>query len=182
MSSRSSSQQRSLRESNNGHIISWWESYLKAILAISLFGGQITFTVIVSAIADPASLNRSGPTAFSMETVRLFVAIAWMLFTITLGMAAIVTILISDTNIKQELLERWKNRRRSVLIAHSVLTLLLNGLPLTAFLFLALAAVAYVPVVGLVTLGITGGFTIAAGILWCIMDERGGRLWTGRSS
>jgi hypothetical protein len=156
--------------SHEGGCVSWWEGYLNAILGISLFGGQITFTVILSEIADPATLHANKTALFSKETARLFVAISWMLFTITLGLAAVIRILISDVNLKEAANKGFKNGSRWIRLAHSLLTLFLNGLPIAAFLFLALAVVAYVPIVGWITLGLISFFLIAAGGCWWWLD------------
>ena len=93
-----------------------------------------------------------------------------MLFTITLGLAAIIRIVISDVSMREAAKERLRNGPKRVWLVHGLLTLFLNGLPLTAFLFLALAVVAYVPIVGWVTFGITAFFVVIAVVLWWYMD------------
>jgi len=158
-------------ETYEERLLSWWEGYLKAILAISLFGGQITFTVILSEIADPAQLHANKNAAtFDRETTRLFVAISWMLFTVTLGLAAALRILLSDVQIKGAAREGLRDRSRRIQLTHSLLTLFLNGLPLAAFLFLALAVVAYVPIVGWITVGFIAFFIVVAAVFWWLID------------
>ncbi|SPO06805.1 uncharacterized protein DNG_09499 [Cephalotrichum gorgonifer] len=41
--------------------VQWWENYLATLIAISTFGGSITFSLIISDIANPARLNPEDP-------------------------------------------------------------------------------------------------------------------------
>jgi hypothetical protein len=160
---------------NAERVFNWLDGYLKALIAISVFGGQITFTVIVSEIADPAALSSTSTDAktnsfFGMETVRMFVALSWLFFMVELGIAALVKILLMDENMKVLTRTYAARRKKSFLYIYSGLTFLLNGLPLVAFLFLALAVAAYVPVVGWIGVGLISLFTIAVFLLWAMFD------------
>ena len=149
-------------ESFETRIINWLDGYLKAMLAISLFGGQITFTVILSDIFDPATLTSPYRSSFPKETVRIFVSLSWMFFTIALGLSAIATILLSDSAIQKEAAKPVKGM--------SGILLVLNILPMGAFLFLALAVTAYVPVVGWIVLAFVALGLVIAFLLWWAMD------------
>jgi hypothetical protein len=70
----------------------WFDNYLKVIIGVAVLGAQITFTLIVTDIADPASLGNATP-AFDKETTRLIIAISWLFFTCTLGVAVITSLL-----------------------------------------------------------------------------------------
>ena len=59
--------------------------YIKAIFAVGLFGGQISFSVLVTDIADPSELPSSYRSSFSKETGRLFLALSWTCFSFALG-------------------------------------------------------------------------------------------------
>jgi hypothetical protein len=143
---------------------SWFDDYLKAIIGIAVLGGQITFTLIVSDIADPTKLNPSvsddGTAAvFQRETVRLLIALSWLFFTFTLGFAVLTSLLFSG------------NRRGSLAARLGgafdlTMTFLLNFLPIGAFLLLSLAAAAYVPVVGWIGVAFTSLFALCVLFFW----------------
>jgi hypothetical protein len=132
---------------------SWFDDYLKAVIAIAVLGGQITFTLIVSDIADPENLDNGTAAVFKMETVRLLIAISWLFFTCTLGVAVIINLLfIGDSRLGG--------------IWGRVVTFLLNFLPIGAFLLLSLATAAYVPIVGWLGAGFISLFTLAVLYFW----------------
>jgi hypothetical protein len=156
-------------------VLNWLDGYLKAVIAISVFGGQITFTVIVSEIADPAAPSPTSTDAqtnrlFGMETVRMFVALSWLFFMVELGIAALVKILLMDETMKSAARTYFAHRKRNFLYIYSGITFLLNGLPLVAFLFLALAVAAYVPVVGWIGVGLISLFALVVFVLWAKLD------------
>ncbi|KAL9622225.1 MAG: hypothetical protein Q9160_003408 [Pyrenula sp. 1 TL-2023] len=136
---------------------SWFSDYLTSVVAIAVLGGQITFTVIVSDIADPRASNTAP--VFDKETVRLLIAISWLFFTCTLGLAVITKLLFSGD---------YRGARAPKLngLFGWTVTFLLNFLPIGAFLLLALAAAAYVPVVGWFGTGFVSLFTLAVSFFW----------------
>lgn len=154
------------REQNReGDFWSWFDDYLKAVIGIAVFGGQITFTVIVSDIADPARLSPSSSddvessAIFARETVRLFIALSWLFFTLTLGFGVLTSLLFSGD-------------RRGALAPslgnnfYLVMTFLLNFLPIGAFFLLSLATVAYVPVVGYIGIAFISLFALSVLFFW----------------
>ncbi len=162
---------------------SWFNEYLNAIIGIAALGGQITFTVIVSDIADPSTLGSSssspGPdeptpsnstaVLFPKEKVRFFIALSWLFFTATLGLAVVAKVLFTTSPQPGSI----NAGRSAVLVSkiYSGLTLLLNMLPIAAFLLLALAAAAYVPVVGWVGVALIGFFAVLVLVLWYRLDS-----------
>ncbi|KAM7215689.1 hypothetical protein V8F06_008980 [Rhypophila decipiens] len=153
---------------------SWFSEYLNAIIGIAALGGQITFTVIVSDIADPATLGTStssdgtppGDVIFPKEKVRFFIALSWLFFTATLGLAVVAKILFANgPGPNCSIIGR-----SSFSWVYGALTLLLNALPIAAFLLLALATSAYVPVVGWVGVAFISLFGIAVLVLWSVLD------------
>jgi len=111
----------------------WLDGYLKGIIGISVFGGQITFTVLVSEIADPAETARPGaatdgegftPT-FRKETVRTFIGISWLLFTVSLGISVFLKMVLSDRKGRDWLVLKLGGRG-SFDRLYSAVTLLLN--------------------------------------------------------
>ena len=142
---------------------SWFDDYLKAIIGIAVLGGQITFTLIVSDIADPATLKltsnteENSHTTFQKETVRLFIALSWLFFTLTLGLDVLTNLLFSGDR-------RGALAPRVNSFFLNVVTFFLNCLPIAAFLLLSLAAAAYVPVVGWIGVGFISVFALL--VLW----------------
>ena len=142
------------------------DGYLKGIIGISILGGQITFTVLVSDIADPAEIVRS-PT-FPKETVRNFIGISWLLFVVLLGISVFLAILLADRRERDWLLRTLGPRRfRSV---YSAVTFFLNILSVAPFLFLALAITAYLPVVGWIGTAFVSILTVVVGVTWRVLD------------
>jgi hypothetical protein len=144
------------------------DRYLSGHIATGVFGSQITFTIVISEIADPAA-STVGPTSkflFGKETVRLFVALSWLLFTIELGIAALGKVLLMDNAIRHAMRDLFKHKERAMVYVYYGLSFVMNGLPLVAFLFLALAVAAYLPVVGLIGVGMISLFILLVFVLW----------------
>lgn len=142
----------------------WFEDYLKAIIGIAVFGGQITFTLIVSDIADPMRLNTSNtddatPSVFNKERVRLCIALSWLFFTLTLGFGVLTHLLFTGRR-------RGSLAPRIESVFYLVMTFLLNFLPIGAFLLLSLATAAYVPVVGWIGVAFTSIFALLVLFFW----------------
>jgi hypothetical protein len=158
---------------NSGDLgLNWLDRYLNGHIATGVFGGQITFIVVISEIADPAA-SRVGPTStflFGKDTVRLFVALSWLLFMMELGIAALGKVLLMDDRIKHAMKNYFERKGRAMGYVYSVFSFVMNGLPLVAFLFLALAVTAYVPVVGLIGVGMISLFTFLVFVLWAMIE------------
>jgi len=148
------------------HFWSWFERYLAAIFGIAVLGGQITFTLIVSDIADPATLFNDREPAFSKEEVRFLIAISWLFFTCTLAVAVMVALLFdggSSTSSRDSWAYRIRNFQRLFGI---VVTFFLNFFLIGAFLMLCLATSAYVPIVGWLGTGFVGLFGLVVFCFW----------------
>ncbi|KAK1758026.1 hypothetical protein QBC47DRAFT_357926 [Echria macrotheca] len=151
--------------------LAWFSEYLNAIIGIAALGGQITFTVIVSDIADPSILGNNAPddaprtVLFDKERVRLLIALSWLFFTTTLGLAVVAKILFANSPPPDSAEGRVAFGRM-----YTALTFLLNGIPVAAFLLLALATVAYVPVVGWIGVAVISLFGLFVGFLWFVLD------------
>lgn len=151
---------------------SWFNEYLNAIIGIAVLGGQITFTVIVSDIADPSTLgdppfDAQVSVLFSKEKVRFFVALSWLFFTASLGLAVVAKVLFANGPLSGT----GRLGSRAFNTIYGVLTLLLNALPIAAFLLLALAIAAYVPAVGWVGVTIIAIFGLFVLLLWFVLDS-----------
>ncbi|RAK81454.1 uncharacterized protein BO72DRAFT_492282 [Aspergillus fijiensis CBS 313.89] len=120
-----------------------FQSFLSFIVGISIFGASI-FATIIGQLQDPRQLN---PHAyFSMQTVRVFVAIAWLLFIAALGVAGFSSsVLILEQERNANLTGDWRRRWNKPGL---VVSLMLQILVIGAFLFLSLGLVAYTAAVG----------------------------------
>lgn len=149
----------------------WFDGYLTAIISTAVLGGQVTFTVIVGDISDPATLGRHGPDAgppkvFSRETVRFLVALSWLFFVSALGLAIVAKLVFCNVPfVGADGLKPGPSS--SVLI---ILTLALNGLSVAAFLLLSVAVTAYVPIVGWMGVVLLSLYFVGVLWLWLIMN------------
>jgi hypothetical protein len=152
-------------------VVKWFESFLPATIGIATVGSSITFTIIVSQLQDPARLDPSDPaavtpTVFHRETVRTFLATSWLLFVIALGFASFAALLLNFH--RKEVKVGFSPSRKNLgyEIAGLLVSFILEALLLGAFLFLALALVAYSEIVGWIAVGFTGAFALVGLGLW----------------
>ncbi|KAK3361619.1 hypothetical protein B0T24DRAFT_684651 [Lasiosphaeria ovina] len=148
----------------------WLDGYLNGIIGIAILGSQITFTVLVSEIADPAAVLQPATPAFGRETVRAFIGVSWLLFIASLGISSFTKVVLSDPNERAWLIARMGVRRFRSL--YSVLTLVLDALSVVPFLFLALATTAYLPVIGWIGTAFVSLFSLVVAVSWFLLDWR----------
>jgi hypothetical protein len=140
-------------------VLSWWDSFSKAVIGISTFGASITFSVILSSLPDPVDIRSTSTskisrnTKFGRETVRKFLSISWLMFVLALGFAIV----------SQLMLRKASGYGKGL----KLLQVVLNWLILGAFMFLSLAVAAYVPEVGWVGVGFISFFALLVSVLWC---------------
>ncbi|KAL2125868.1 hypothetical protein VTI74DRAFT_2429 [Chaetomium olivicolor] len=135
----------------------WLKAYLAAVIGIAVFGGQITFTLIVGQLADPAPSSVFGPSA-----VRHLIAASWLLFTATLGVGVLTSLLFTD-----DADHYGTGKPRGLDGAFGwLISFLLNFLPIGAFLLLGLATAAYAPVVGWIGVAGIAGFGLVVARYW----------------
>lgn len=119
------------------------QNFLPLIIGITIFGAS-TFASLVSQLDKPVS-------RFSLTTVRTFMAIAWILFIVALGVAMFgVTIIKPGPTgaMQKSSLELLVKVARLVKMACQLLVIV-------AFLFLSLVVIAYAGPVGWVAVGLT---------------------------
>ena len=135
----------------------WFNSYLSTIITVAILGGQITFTLVVGQLADPVPSS-----IFTPNTVRHLIAAAWLLFTATLGVGVLMSLLFTDVadHYGTGDIPRFDG------VFGLWVSFLLNFLPIGAFLLLGLATVAYAPVVGWIGVAGVGGFGVLVGKYW----------------
>lgn len=138
-----------------------FESFISFIVGIAIFGAS-TFAVLASEIADPAVLTKRP--RFGRETARTFIALGWLFFVLAFAVAgfsmSVLTAQRERAGADSE--TRWESKWEGWgLTASAVLYLLVIG----GFLFLSLAVVAYVEVVGWIAVA----FASIAGLVACSM-------------
>lgn len=170
-------------------VLTWWNTFTKAFVGISIFGASITFSIILSNFADPALPDPSKPNLekhvpFPLETVRVFLAVSWLLFVMVLGFASVTGMLLIDPYLQdrfghQDDVKKAMERRLKLPIFEAemtlatglgLLSLALEGLTIAAFLFLSLAVASYVPVVGWIGVGFISCMAAVVLYLWISMD------------
>jgi hypothetical protein len=136
----------------------WWDSFSKGIIGISTFGASITFSVILTDLPDPVAIRKLSPSKlsskvhFDRESVRKFLSFSWLMFVLALGFAIVSQIKLQRSSTYGSGLH-W-------------LEITLNGLILSAFMFLSLSVAAYVPDVGFAGVGFVAFFALVVIIMW----------------
>lgn len=157
-----------------------WEQYFNHMIVIAVFGGQITFTIVLSDIYDPRKVfeGRYPPSVkIDKETVRLFVALAFLFFVITLGVAGVGKVILSNPTIKTRILQRLRENTYWPLEWFTIAACCIDYFPILAVLFLGLAVSAYVPGVGL-TVTIVVALSLLGKMFWGhIVITDPGRWW-----
>jgi hypothetical protein len=68
--------------------VEWLDKFLPTAIDIAIFGGSITFTVVISKNNDPAHI-------FGAGTVTTFLALTWLFFVLALALASIAQMALS---------------------------------------------------------------------------------------
>jgi hypothetical protein len=150
----------------------WLEKLQPSIIALSTFGGSITFSIIPSISDNPPNQR------FSAQNVRTSLAVVWLFFVLALGVAAAGEAILAFQRpvVNSGFLGEEPpagNRWASLVIlwfCKFPLSLLLQVLVLLAFLFSALVVVAYVGPVGWVAVACTAVFIVIAVVIWVVHD------------
>lgn len=165
------------------HIITWWEKYLASVIAVSIFGGSITFSVVLQDIVDPARLNPEDskaitPTRYDRESVRRFLATSVVLFFGELALCSLLVTVISFNRTRCiDGFGSWSkgNEARQIRFLRvpvniqwclHICSLFINGLLVASFMYLSLTIVAYVEFVGWIGVGFTAAFGLVTIIIW----------------
>ncbi|KAK6368485.1 hypothetical protein LTR64_006639 [Lithohypha guttulata] len=148
-------------------VTTFFTGLFQTIIAISTLGTSVTFSFILSANTD-----LSNPAAYySQAQVQTFLAISWLLFLLALAFASLGSTLLTFFRAHWE--RDWdgqhgKHSQFEVQAYAVLISGLVGGLVVAAFIFLCLVVVAYSPVVGWIALSFTGwfGLVIAISVLW----------------
>lgn len=134
-----------------------WEQYFSGMIIIAIFGGQITFTIVLSDIYDPRKVFARESLPYlgtDKEKVRVFVALAFLFFSIALGAAAVGKIVLANPTTKTQILRSLRKKQYSPLKWLTITACCIDYFPMLAFLFLGFAVSAYVPGVGFTVVAI----------------------------
>src|SRR2546423_13145701 len=80
-------------DSPNDKLVGLFNRFFESVGAICVLGASITFSVVVSDFKDPANLDVSREAYFDKSTVRIFLSISWLLFSLGVGAAPAFAIL-----------------------------------------------------------------------------------------
>jgi uncharacterized protein YqgV (UPF0045/DUF77 family) len=147
----------------------WWDAFLSNAITVSIFGGSITFTVIVQQIQDPNEFRENGALSrYGRESVRCFLSVAWLLFVAALAVASIITLLLT---FKRRSVERALTVGEKSWIGwlFHIFSGFLIAVLLGPFMVLSLAVAAYVEVVGWIGCAVTSLTALVA--LYCWLNQ-----------
>jgi hypothetical protein len=153
-------------QNNAGHVRTNFDPFFTNIGAVATLGTSISFALIVSQLQDPLA-GVAAKRMFDLSTVRIFIAVGWLLFTITL----VLSFLLSAS------LKWWMARPNSSATAGYCVTGLLYLLMAGAFLCLSLAVAAYVDAVGFTAAGIIGAIIATPFVVAVLSLCWGGVQW-----
>jgi len=119
--------------------VKWVKGLMPTFIGIFGFGGQITFTVIPTIVKD-----EDVPSDWGADKVRLFLSLAWMFFTLGLGLSCAMAL--TQVYGGDAFTERLDAGRYEIIVNSLCAVLQLSAA--LAFLFLSLVVVAYTPAVG----------------------------------
>ncbi|KAL5340985.1 hypothetical protein BJX70DRAFT_84943 [Aspergillus crustosus] len=154
-------------------IHSWWLSYLQGLAGVSTFGASLTFAILTT-VADPSS-NR-----FNKATIQTFIAVAFLLFLIVIGICNFLYYLIYfGKDMYFTKVDDFKKSPQWLLLdfpfnqwLHCA-NLLVTSILLFAFLMLALVIIGYSEVVGWITLSCVGLYYVAYLVFWVSVFKAG---------
>ncbi|KAH7190510.1 hypothetical protein DER44DRAFT_735762 [Fusarium oxysporum] len=159
------------RSADDTAVLKCYEAFLLHTIGVSIYGGSITFTVIVQQIRDPAELH-GDTVAFHQKTVLKFLSAAWLLFGIALGLASVISLLVPFLRPPNQAL-KWIKTSDLVILLH-LFSFPLCSLLLGAFTFLSLCVVAYVGAMGWITCAVTSAIAVISLCCWVV---EGRNLW-----
>jgi hypothetical protein len=152
--------------SHSETVLSFHLNVFKSCIAIATFGASITFQVIIQQLPSEHDQGESD-SPFSYNKAQAFLAQAWLLFIVALGLASFSLGLLA---LNRDLLKRKieNGGRHNVELMCMVASFVLQSVMLAAFFFCSLAITAYSHIPGLVAAGFVGLFWCAAAGLWAV--------------
>ena len=146
-------------EDKHDIFVDWLKGYLDTIALVSGLGSQITFSIVVSGLVDPSTVNNGWPgDVFTVDQVHMIITMSWCVFTVAVGISIFAKVVFIDPihqrNLEKNLRSRWFRYQFSTVL------FLLNFLPTAAFTLTSLAVSAYVPPAGWLMVALSGIFTL----------------------
>jgi hypothetical protein len=141
-------------------LASYFENFFKTVIGIATLGASITFSKIVQAPLAPFD-----DFGYSKYTIQWFLAISWLLFVLALAFTSFFASLLSLY--RPQAVKAFGSgvsiERRKVMWYVTLVSSLLFGLTIGAFVFVSLVVVGYAGAVGWITVGFcitfgVGGF------------------------
>lgn len=159
---------RPMAKHSGSSVVTFFTGLFQTMIAISTLGTSVTFSFILS------NTELANPTAYYQQgQVVTFLAISWLLFLLNLAFASLGSTLL--TFFKAHWVRDWDGEhgptsQLEVQFYAVLVSGLLGGLIVGAFVFLCLVVVAYSPVVGWIALAFTGwfGLVITVSVFWQI--------------
>jgi hypothetical protein len=141
-------------------LASYFENFFKTVIGIATLGASITFSKIIQTPVAP--FDNFG---YSKYTIQWFLAISWLLFVLALAFTSFFASLLSlyRPQAVKAFGSRVSSERRKVMWYVTLVSSLLYGLTIGAFVFVSLVVVGYAGAVGWTTVGFcvifgVGGF------------------------
>ena len=164
-------QELEYRDSMPKTVYNWWLQYLTGLIGVSTLGASITFGVLTTSNTEPDALSGR----FGSDTVRTFLAIAFLLFLSAIGCANLLFYLLfyheienfKDNKVFKRELSKWLLKAHFDKFLHFC-NLMITSVMLTAFIMLALVIVAYTGTVGWITLAVVCVYAVIFIVLWCV--------------
>ncbi|KAJ4244571.1 hypothetical protein NW762_014426 [Fusarium torreyae] len=126
--------------------LEFFRFFVVTMITISIFEAS-TFAVIMGEMTDPAEIWAPRSPTFTLKTVRLFLAISWLAFAMSIALAGYTGSFLAllqqkaGGEIDDGMIQKWTP-------AGLVVSALLHLLIVTGFLFMSLSLVAYVGALG----------------------------------
>jgi succinate dehydrogenase hydrophobic anchor subunit len=146
-------------------ITKFHENLFKGTLAISTLGASITFQVVIQQIAPEE--DKSIHHTFRRKTTRNFLAIAWLLFVVALGVASLAAIMLALNQDRFRDEEENRHRETYEKVAAGTSGLLLFVM-LAAFLFCSLAVTSYCEGAGWAGVALSAVFMVLSFCIWLV--------------
>lgn len=136
-------------------LANYFNTFFATIVGVSTFGASVTFSKVLSQPVTPWI-----DYGFSTDTIQSFLAISWLLFMLDLGITSFVA---SALSLYRPAAVRYfgtndSEDRRTVMWYATIVSFLLFGTVMTAFLFLGLAVTGYVGPIGWAAVSFIGVF------------------------
>lgn len=150
---------------SNGDDLEFFRFFVVTMIAISVFGAS-TFAVIMGEMTDPADIWES-PT-FTLKTVRLFLAVSWLAFAMSIALAgysgSVLALMRQKAKgeVTEETIKKW-------IPAGLVVSVALHLLIVTGFFFMSLSLVAYVGSFGWVIVSVSGLMYL---VVFCLLSAQ----------